>query len=106
MAKLIISTNITLDGVVEDPDAWFAEFGGRDLELWAQLMADEAQRTAALLLGGRSDAWFAERWLDRDGAWADRLNALPEHVVSSSAPRWSNATRVPLDEVATLKREL
>jgi hypothetical protein len=107
MGKLIISTNLTLDGVVRDPDGkegfeqggWFT-----GSEAWAEHMAAEAANTAALLLGARSDAWFAERWLDREGAWAERLHPLPKYVVSSSAPRWSNATRIGLEDVAEVKR--
>jgi dihydrofolate reductase len=119
MAKIVISTNVSLDGVAQDPDGlegfrlggWFAEFGGRDLEPWTALFTDEANRSEALLLGRRTDAWFATRWLDRDGDWADRLNAIPKYVVSSTLdePRWSNATVLGgdvVDEVARLKRKL
>jgi dihydrofolate reductase len=74
-------------------------------------MFEEALRTDALLLGRRSDEWFAERWLSRDTDWADRLNSLPKYVVSSTVerPRWSNATVLRGDvvaEVSRLKREL
>jgi dihydrofolate reductase len=119
MGKIVVSTNMTLDGVVQDPDGaegferggWFVSFGGQDLEQWAGLMAEEAQGAAALLLGRRSDEWFASRWTSRDGEWADRLNGLPKYVVSSTldAPRWTNATLLGGDaaeEAAKLKREL
>jgi dihydrofolate reductase len=119
MAKIVISTNVSLDGVVQDPDGeegfrlggWFGEFGGSDLEQWAALEFEEALGTEALLLGRRSDEWFAERWQSRSGEWADRLNALPKYVVSSTIerPRWSNATVLNgdvVDEVSRLKREL
>ena len=44
MGKIVISTNVSLDGVVQDPDGeegfalggWFGQFGGEDLEAWAQ----------------------------------------------------------------------
>jgi dihydrofolate reductase len=119
MGKIVISTNVSLDGVVQDPDGregfrlggWFGRFGGKDLEEWAKVSFDEALGTAALLLGRRSDEWFAERWLSRPGEWADRLNSLPKYVVSSTleAPLWSNATVLKGDvvtEVAKLKQEL
>ena len=119
MAKIVISANVSLDGVVEDPDGteafrrggWFARAGGTDLEQWAQAELAEALRTDALLLGRRSDAWFAERWLSRTGEWAERLNALPKYVVSSTVdrPRWSNATVLrgdAVDQIVQLKREL
>jgi dihydrofolate reductase len=119
MARIVISTNVSLDGVVQDPDGgegferggWFGRFGGAALDEWAKVSFDEALRTAALLLGRRSDEWFAERWLTRSGEWADRLNGLPKYVVSSTlrAPRWSNATVLRGDvarEVSTLKQDV
>jgi dihydrofolate reductase len=119
MGKIVISTNVSLDGVVQDPDGaegsrlggWFGEFGGRDLEEWAKVSLGEALGTEALLLGRRSDEWFAARWAGRGGEWADRLNRLPKYVVSSTLaePRWSNGTVLTgavVDEVVQLKQEL
>jgi dihydrofolate reductase len=119
MAKIVISTNASLDGVVQDPDGeegfrlggWFRKFGGNDLDEWARLFTAEAFETDALLLGRRSDAWFASRWLGRSGEWADRLNSLPKYVVSSTLvdAAWSNATVLRgdvVDEVSKLKRTL
>ena len=119
MGKIVISTNVSLDGVVQDPDGkegfrhggWFGEFGGKDLEGWAAVALEEALSTDALLLGRRSDEWFATRWLSRSGAFADRLNSLRKYVVSSTLdePRWSNATVLKgavVDEVSKLKQEL
>src|SRR5579862_9045853 len=98
MAKIVISTNISLDGVVQDPDGtegfrhggWFRRFGGPDLEPWGKVMLGDALAAEALLLGRRTDEWFASRWNERTGEWADRLNALPKYVVSSTADevRW------------------
>jgi dihydrofolate reductase len=119
MGTIVWSSNVTLDGVVEDPDGkegfsrggWFGRFGGHDLEEWAKLSQDEAVSAQALLLGRRSDAWFAARWLSRDGAWADRLNGLPKYVVSGTLDqaRWGNATVLRGDavgEVAALKERV
>jgi len=118
MGKIVITTNLSLDGVVQDPDGseglpfggWFPKFGGTDLEEWSKVMFDDALRTDALLLGRRTDAWFAERWLSRTGEWADRLNGLPKYVVSStvSVPRWGTGAVLSGDvvtAVAKLKRE-
>ena len=119
MGKLVIATNASLDGVVQDPDGqegfrlggWFAQFGGQDLEAWARLELDEALGSEALLLGRRSDEWFAARWASKPGEWADRLNSLPKYVVSSTlkGPRWTNVTVLKgnvVDEVTRLKQEL
>lgn len=119
MGKIVVTTNTSLDGVVQDPDGqegfkhggWFGQFGGQDLEGWARIETNEAQGAAALLLGRNSDEWFASRWLDRPGEWADRLNSLPKYVVSSTLnePKWSNASVLKGDvvaEVSKLKREI
>ena len=119
MGKIVVSTNVTLDGVVQDPDGaegfrlggWFGRFGGKDLEPWGKVSLDEALGAEALLLGRRSDEWFATRWAARTGEWADRLNGLPKYVVSATldAPRWGNATVLRGDvvsEVAKLKQDL
>jgi dihydrofolate reductase len=119
MGKIVISTNVSLDGVVQDPDGaegsrlggWFGEFGGKDLEEWAKVLLEEALGAEALLLGRRSDEWFGTRWSSRPGAWADRLNSLPKYVVSSTLeePKWSNSTVLRGDvvkEVSKLKQEI
>ncbi len=119
MGKIVISTNVSLDGVVQDPDGaegfrlggWFGQYGGKDLEEWGKVSFDEALGAEALLLGRRSDEWFAERWLSREGAWADRLNGLTKYVVSSTAnePQWGKGMVLEGDvvtAVAKLKREL
>jgi dihydrofolate reductase len=119
MGRIVVSENVSLDGVLEDPTGddgfarggWFADISDKDREAWAELTCGEAMDAEALLLGRRSDAWFAERWLSRTGAWADRLNALPKYVVSSTldAPRWGAGTVLKGDvvaEVAKLRQEL
>ena len=117
MGKIVISPNVTLDGVVQDPDGeegfrlggWFGQFGGEDLEAWAEVAFEEALGAEALLLGRRSDDWFAARWESRRGEWADTLNGLPKYVVSSTLedPRWRGSTVLKGDlvtEVSELKQ--
>jgi dihydrofolate reductase len=114
MGKIVITTNLSLDGVVQDPDGqegfrlggWFGQFGGKDLEAWAKLETDEALGAEALLLGRRSDEWFAARWNGRTGEWADRLNRMPKYVVSSTLeePKWNNATVLRGDVIAGVSK--
>jgi dihydrofolate reductase len=114
MAKIVISENISLDGVVQDPTGeegvsgggWTSRIGRRDREEWAAALLEEALGTEALLLGRRSDEWFASRWLSRSGPWADRLNGLPKYVVSAALrePRWSNSTILAGDVVAEVSK--
>ena len=119
MGKIVVTTNVSLDGVVEDPDGqegfarggWFGQFGGHDLENWTKVETDEAMKAEALLLGRLSEEWFATRWLSRSGEWADKLNSMPKFVVSSTLKdaKWSNSTIIGGDvvsEVSNLKQEI
>jgi dihydrofolate reductase len=119
MGKIVISENVSLDGVIQDPTGeegfryggWFGQIGDKDREAWAKVELDEALGTEALLLGGRSYEWFATRWASRSGEWADRLNGLPKYVVSSTLedPDWNNSTVLKGDvvnEVSKLKQEI
>jgi dihydrofolate reductase len=117
MGKLVISENVSLDGVIQDPagDEGFTRGGwvGRIAALpeLAKVTLDEALGTEALLLGRRSYEWFADRWPSRSGELADRLNGLPKYVVSSTLedPDWNNSTVLKGDvvnEVTRLKHEL
>jgi dihydrofolate reductase len=121
MGKIVMSgpQNVTLDGVVQDPDGaegfslggWFVEFGGKDLEAWNNIALDEARGAQAWLLGRRSYEFFGSRWRPRSGELADRLNSLPKYVVSSTVdnPDWNNAKVLKGDvvtEVSRLKREI
>jgi dihydrofolate reductase len=117
MGKIVISENVTLDGVIQDPagDEGF-RLGGwvgliKDSPQLNQLALDEALGAEALLLGRRSYEWFAARWPSRSGDLADRLNSLPKYVVSSTLddPAWNNSTVLQgdvVDEVSKLKQEL
>jgi dihydrofolate reductase len=117
MGKIIVSENVSLDGVVQDPTGeegfrhggWFDRIGDKDREEWAKVEFDEALGAEALLLGRRSDEYFGTRWTGRSGEWADRLNSLPKYVVSSTLvdPEWSNSTVLKGDlvnEVSKLKQ--
>jgi dihydrofolate reductase len=117
MGRIVISENVTLDGVIEDPagDEGFTRGGwvGRIAALpeLAKVTLDEALGTEALLLGRRSYEWLAARWPSRSGELADRLNGLPKYVVSSTLedPDWNNSTVLKGDvvnEVSRLKQEL
>ena len=102
MGKIVISENVSLDGVVQDPTGeegfrhggWFSQFGEQDREAWAEVEFDEVLGAEAMLLGRRSYDYFAARWQSRTGGWADRLNSLPKYIVSSSLldPAWNDST--------------
>ena len=116
MGKIVISENVSLDGVVEDPagvegfrrGGWFFETDrGEDGE---KFTLDTTLGTEALLLGRRSYEFFAATWPSRGGELADTLNSLPKYVVSSTLedPDWNNSTVLKgdvVDAVTKLKQE-
>jgi dihydrofolate reductase len=117
MGRIVVSENVSLDGVIQDPagDEGFRVGGWvgliKDSPQINKLALDEALGAEALLLGRRSYEWFAARWPSRSGELADRLNSLPKYVVSSTLeePRWGNSTVLKGDvvnEVSKLKQEL
>ena len=121
MGTIVLSgpQNVSLDGVVQDPDGqegfrlggWFVEFGGQDLEAWNKVALDDALGAEAWLLGRGSYEFFAARWRPRSGELADRLNSMPKYVVSSTLqdPAWNNSTVLEGDvvtAVAKLKQRL
>ena len=119
MGRIVVSENMSLDGVVEDPagvegfarGGWIGRIGDRGREEAAAVALDEALAAEALLLGRRSYEFLASRWPSREGELADRLNSLPKYVVSSTLEdlAWNNPTLVSgevIHEVEQLKREL
>ena len=119
MGKIIISENVSLDGVIQDPagdegfqrGGWVGRVGDRGREEAAQVLLEEALGTEAMLLGRRSYEFLAARWPSRTGALADRLNSKPKYVVSSTlqGPIWNNTTVVKgnvVNEVSKLKQQL
>jgi dihydrofolate reductase len=119
MGKIILSENVSLDGVVQDPTGdegfrvggWFGQIDSMDHDEWAKVELDEALGAQALLLGRRTYEFFGARWPSRSGQWADRLNSLPKYVVSQTLhdPDWNNTTVLAGDvigEVTTLRRKV
>jgi len=117
LGKIVVSENVTLDGVIQDPagderlmaGGWVGPIGNSPQ--LAKLALDEALAAAAFLLGRRTYEWFPARWPSRSGELAGRLNSLPKYVVSSTLvdAAWSNATVLRgdvVDEVSQLKRTL
>ncbi|MDT0275222.1 dihydrofolate reductase family protein [Blastococcus goldschmidtiae] len=119
MGRIVVSENVSIDGVVQDPTGeegfdrggWFGRITDQARRAWAEMELQEARDAAALLLGGGSYTWFASRWPGRTGEWADRLNGLPKYVVSSTitAPSWAGTTVLSGDvpeAVSALKRSV
>src|ERR671938_1928537 len=114
MGKIVVSENVTLDGVVEDPagaegfgrGGWVGRVGERGREQAAKVLLDEALGAEAQLFGRRTYEFLAARWPSRIGELADRLNRMPKYVVSSTLEDadWSNSTVLAGDVVQGVSR--
>ena len=94
MGTIIVSENVTLDGVVQDPagDEGFRHGGWVGLisnsPQLGKLALDEALGQEAFLLGRRSYEWLAARWASRSG----------ERLISS---RWQEGDHSNEDAATT-----
>ncbi|QIG44420.1 dihydrofolate reductase family protein [Nocardioides anomalus] len=110
MGRIVVSTNMTLDGVTDDPagdegrpgGGWFLRVTEEDRAAWAATVHAEATEMAAYLIGGRTYEWFARRWVGRDGEQAARFNATPKYVVRTTPGRtdWGPTTELSGDVLA------
>jgi dihydrofolate reductase len=107
MRKIINSTYISIDGVVEGPHLW-PSLGRPSDPRAEQIQIDLALTCDAFLMGRRTYDVFAPVWPTRSGdPVSDRINSAPKYVVSTTLkdPEWHN-TRVISDDVAAEIRQL
>jgi dihydrofolate reductase len=120
MRKLIVSTFLTLDGVMqapggpeEDQSGGFAH-GGWSVNYWDERMGEvmgEAMSTGFdLLLGRKTYDIFAAFWPHTDDPGAKPLNDATKYVASRSRPtlEWGNSVLLEgdvADAVTALKQE-
>jgi dihydrofolate reductase len=111
MRKLIVSEFVTLDGVMEAPGGevthphtgWTMDYGVPELFAYKFQEVVEAE---SLLLGRVTYESFAGAWPEREGEFADAMNAMPKHVATSRpADLTWNATALSGD-IATAVAEL
>jgi dihydrofolate reductase len=120
--RIVIIEFMSLDGVVqapggpeEDTDGGFAHGGWShpffDPEVVGGAFDDTLAKAEALLFGRRTWQTMAAAWPERAGdPFADRMNAIPKYVVSSTLGddelTWNNTTRIPGDDAVARIREL
>jgi dihydrofolate reductase len=107
MRDLIITENITLDGVIDAAEGWFVPAGEDDIDESDVIAALKAQTDAAdALLVGRTTfeelRGFWPHQTDDETGVSDYLNRVSKYVVSSTLddPGWEHTTvlRGPLPE--------
>ncbi|TMQ99864.1 deaminase [Actinomadura soli] len=95
MRKIINSTYISLDGVIENPQNWTSAYFQDEAAAYAR---DLLFSCDAILMGRATFDGFSQAWPAMEEATGDfgvRMNNLPHHVVSDSLnkPGWGD-TRV------------
>jgi dihydrofolate reductase len=106
MRKIINSTYITLDGVVEGPHLWPSLKAPAD-ERANAVQTDLLLACDAVLMGRRTYDVFAPAWQTRSGdALSDRINTMPKYVVSTTLrdPDWANTTIVSGDVAGKIRK--
>jgi len=112
MGQIVVSEFVSLDGVIEAPGGepgykhagWVAKFHGDAGQFKYKL--DEVLSHDALLLGRKTYEGFAGAWPSRDGAFADKMNAMPKFVASTTLTKadWSNSTVLKGDAMAAVAK--
>jgi dihydrofolate reductase len=114
MGRIVVTEYISVDGVVEAPSGMeaFERVGWTDDVTRGPegdaFKFEETMASDALLLGRGTYDGFAPVWPHMPGEFADRFNALPKYVVSSTLerPEWNNTTVLRgdvVEEVTALK---
>jgi dihydrofolate reductase len=106
VGKLVVTSFITLDNVVEEPHLWSGQFQSEDTGLLNDAVLREAD---GLLLGRVTYEGFAAAWPSRSGdPFSDKFNAMPKYVVSSTLqdPEWNNTTVLGSGDATAQVREL
>ena len=119
MGRLILSSFITVDGVMEAPgfdehrsgrNAWALRLSDDDVQRFTREQMEAAE---ALLLGRTTYQIWAAFWpaLADEEVFGRRVNAMPKYVVSSTLTRaeWRNTTVIKGDlatEIGALKARI
>jgi dihydrofolate reductase len=103
--KIINSTYISLDGVIDRPHEWpsVGDRGRKGDEIQDELLLS----CDALIMGRRTYEVFAPVWPTRSGDPAsDHINAMRKYVVSSTLtdPEWNNTSVISGDPVPEIRR--
>jgi dihydrofolate reductase len=104
MRRIINSTYISADGVIERPHMWPSS--GSDGGVGGKVQADLVLSCDTLLMGRRTYEGFAPVWPTRSGdAYSDHINAMDKYVVSSTLkdPEWHNTTVIDSDPIVAIE---
>ena len=105
MRRIINSTYISLDGVIERPHEW-PSIGARG-STGDSIQTELLLGCDALVMGRRTYEGFAPVWPTRSGdPYSDHINSMQKYVVSSTLTHaeWNNTSIISGDPVAEIER--
>jgi dihydrofolate reductase len=105
MGSMAETTLLSLDGQVRDPMRFAMPYFDADAQRDA---LDLLEAHDAMIFGRATFEVLGAAWANQSGEFADRLNAIPKYVVSSTLTQanWSNSSIVggdPVKQVEALK---
>lgn len=103
MGKIVNSTFVSLDGVINHMDRWHFDFVDDESNAIA---LQQLRESNAMLMGRYTYDIYAGTWPGRDGDYADRINAMPKYVVSNTlkTASWANTTILAGDWIEAVTR--
>ncbi|NBF00296.1 dihydrofolate reductase [Nonomuraea sp. KC401] len=102
MGTIGSSTFVSLDGVVNHMDKWHFDYIDDESN---ELALEQLQAADAMLMGRTTYEVYAGAWPERDGEYADTINAMPKYVASTtlSEPAWHNTSVLEGDLIEAVK---
>jgi dihydrofolate reductase len=116
MGRIVVTEFVSLDGIMQAPGGGEGyEHAGWTFEVSRgeegdRFKLDEALNAEALLLGRVTYEGFAAAWPSMQDEFADKFNAMPKYVVSSTLkdPTWNNSSVLggdAVEQVTALRKQ-
>jgi dihydrofolate reductase len=105
MRKIVNSSYVSLDGVVDNVGDW-PSVPGEDEERRYAIQLELLESSDIMIMGRRTYEGFAPVWSAQSGdPYSDRINAMDKYVVSSTltAPEWHNTRVIAGDPVPAVR---
>lgn len=111
MRRIVAGLFLSLDGVAEAPNRWVFPYMTGEV---GQVVGANMQASDTMLLGRRTYQEWAAHWPDKtaaDDPYADYINSVPKHVVSTTLRpplEWRNSTLISGDvreQITKLKEQ-
>ncbi len=103
MGRIINSTFVSIDGVINHMDAWHWAYTDQEA---GEIAAEQLLATDALLMGRKTYEAYAAIWPQREGVYPDKINTMQKYVASGTQDKadWANTTVLRGDLVAEVAR--